>query len=289
MDIKILIVDDKKEYLQTAMGYIIEDSIPYALMCAPDGKKGVEIAITELPDIIIMDWEMPGMDGIKATKLLKQNQITKDIPVIIATGIRISSTDLKEAFEAGASDFIRKPLEKIEFIARINSHLKHVEYLKKIKSQSEIIANKEKDKLNDIISTLNSSNEENREIISFYKNMLSSLSLKINNFTSNDKENSKQLKPLSHAIELALKKSNNILDNKNAPTNKFIKSLLKLHSDLTQQEIQLCFFIKNDFQSKEIAKLTFRETGSVKVQRSRLRKKLKLKESNNLFTYLNNI
>lgn len=289
MDVKILIIDDQKEYLQTAMGYIIEDSIPYALLCALDGKKGLEIAKAELPDIIIMDWEMPRMDGIMATKLLKQNQSTKEIPIIIATGIRISSKDLKLAFEAGASDYIRKPLEKIEFLARINSHLKQVEYLKKIKLQSEIIENKENIRLNEIISLLNSSNEENRKIINFYRNILTIFSVKIERLTADCKEKAITLKPLSSAISLAQKKSKAILNDNNIPDSIFIKSLLGIHSNLTQQEIQLCFFIKNNFHSKEIAELTFRETGSVKVLRSRLRKKLHLKESQNLFSYLNSV
>jgi DNA-binding response OmpR family regulator/DNA-binding CsgD family transcriptional regulator len=289
MDIKILIIDDKKEYLQTAMKYIIEDAIPYGLLCAPDGMKGVEIAKKELPDIIIMDWEMPGMDGIEATKCLKASKSTQDIPIIIATGIRISSKDLKKAFEAGASDFIRKPLEKIEFLARINSHLKQVEYLRKIKNQSEIIDKTESKRLKEIISTLKSSNDENREIINFYENMLSVFSTKINNLIGQDGQKTKELQPILSAIDLARTKSKFILNGRNVPDGNYVKSLLKVHSNLTPQEIQLCFFIKNDFQSKEIAELTFRETGSIKVLRSRLRKKLQLTDSQNLYAYLNSI
>jgi len=284
MDIKILIVDDRKEYIQTAIEYIIEDAIPYAILCAPNGEKGIEIAQKELPDIIIMDWEMPGIDGVLATKRLKQNELTKDIPIIIATGIRMSPENLKKAFDAGASDFLRKPLEKTEFLARINSHLKQAEYLKKIKAQSKIIDNAENEKLNDIITVLETSSEENHEIINFYDSIISNILVKIKKIETT-KHN--EINEIISALDLASKKVNIIKNKQYYPNKSFAKKLLKKHSNLTPKDIQLSFYIKNDLQTKEIAELSFREVGSIKVARSRLRKKLGLLETENLCTYLN--
>ena len=66
-----------------------------------------------------MDWQMPVMDGIEATKQLKLNDTTKDIPVIISTGIMIDSSDLSAALIVGAVDYLRKPFDEIELIARV--------------------------------------------------------------------------------------------------------------------------------------------------------------------------
>ncbi|MDD2634758.1 MAG: response regulator [Bacteroidales bacterium] len=287
MDAKILIVDDKKEYLQTAMTYIVEDAIPYALLCAPDGKKGVEIAKTELPDVIIMDWEMPNLDGIEATRALKDCGRTKDIPVIIATGIRISPDDLKKAFDAGASDFLRKPLEKTEFLARISSHLKQVEYISKIKEQAEVISNSHRNRLNEIITLLKSTNEESKDVIRFYDDVLSNLLNRLDCLQEDNNLRTEDTQSLISVIGGARKKAHVILNDKNMSDSDYVRSLLNRHKNLTSQEIQLCTFIKNNLQSKEIAELTFRETASIKVFRSRLRKKLGLLESDNLYSYLN--
>ncbi len=284
---KILIVDDTIENLKVAMNFVIEDSVPYAVLAAQNGKIALDIAARELPDIIIMDWEMPEMNGIETIKELKKNPDTENIPVIIATGIRLSTDDLKIAFEAGASDFIRKPLEKTEFISRINSHLKQVEYIARIKQQSQIIDDAENLRLADIIKAMESGIEENKMTISFYDNLLSEISRELETLIKNKKLNEENIRSIMSSLDIAQKKANSTNQIPGFPDNRYIKSLLKEHKNLTPQEIQLCFLIKNNMQTKEIANLTFREVTTVKVARSRLRKKLNLPESENLSVYLN--
>lgn len=286
MDYKILIVDDKKEYLQTAMQYIIEDSIPYALLCAQNGKRGIEVAIKEVPDIIIMDWEMPVMNGIDAIKELKQNKITTDIPIIISTGVRMSPTDLKIAFDAGASDFIRKPLEKTEFISRISSHLKLATYLKTIKSQENIIATTKIKHLNEKIDSLQSKIDNDNNLVLFFNNTLQSILNKLEKVNVENTSSQKRIQEISTILNQSLKSLKQNFSYKSAPGKLFVEKLLEQHADLTHQEIQLCFMLKNKFSTKDIATITFREESSVKVSRSRLRKKLKLNVDENLITYI---
>jgi len=284
---KILIVDDNKEYIQTAMKYIIEESVPYALLCANNGKTGVEIALIELPDIIIMDWEMPEMDGITAIKQLKKHDTTKYIPVILSTGIRISTTDLKTAFDAGASDFIRKPLEKTEFVARVSSHLQMSDYIKTIKKQQETITQNTIDNLNEKIETLTSKSESDFASISFFNNVLNSLLIKLNEIKKCESDELEdQIDSVLSQVKQSIKSISLHVNNQNSPNEIFIKSVLNRHKNLTPQEIQLCYMLKNKLSTKDIASITFREESSVKVSRSRLRKKLKLNETENLTTYL---
>jgi len=89
-----------------------------------------------MPDLIITDWEMPIMNGIEFIKLLKSNEKTHDIPVIMCTGVMTTPENLKTALDAGAVDYIRKPVEKLELMARVNSMLKLSDSIKTIKAQN---------------------------------------------------------------------------------------------------------------------------------------------------------
>ena len=142
---KILIVDDEPSNLEVIVEYL--DGENYQLLIAPNGKKAYELAVRTKPSLIIMDWDMPVMDGIEATRLIKNNPKTKDIPVVISSGIMIKPEHLETALQAGAVDYIRKPVEEIELKARVRSMLKLSESYKKIKSLNIV-----KDKFISIIS-----------------------------------------------------------------------------------------------------------------------------------------
>jgi len=131
---KILVVDDQKDNLITIVGMIEEKKQAWNIYQANNGELAINIAEKIIPDLIIMDWEMPQMSGIEATRKLKQNELTKDIPIIICTGIMTSSEHLETAFEAGAVDFIRKPIDMIELHSRIQSMLMLSESYNQIKS-----------------------------------------------------------------------------------------------------------------------------------------------------------
>jgi DNA-binding response OmpR family regulator/DNA-binding CsgD family transcriptional regulator len=288
MNRKILIVDDEKEYLQIAMNFIIEESIPYALLCAPNGKISIEIAEKELPDIIIMDWEMPEMNGIDAIKQLKKNELTKDIPVIMSTGLRLSPQDLKTAFDAGASDFMKKPLEKTEFIARVSSHLRMADYLKIIKKQANVIAETKINQLNNEIQSLHTKKDKDKALFYFFNEILKSFLEKLDSIDTSGKNTKSNIDIIINQVNQSIRSINNSCSGIENPTGNFIKLLIQKHNNLTPQEVQLCFMLKNKLSTKDIASITFREESSVKVSRSRLRKKLDLKESENLITYFDN-
>ncbi|MCK5535839.1 MAG: hybrid sensor histidine kinase/response regulator [Bacteroidales bacterium] len=121
---KILIVDDELYHLEIIMDVIErEGGESYQVLQALNGKTAFMIAKKEIPNLIITDWEMPEIDGIEFIQLLKKEESTMDIPVIMCSGKMTSSENLNTALKAGAADFVRKPIDKIELIARIQANI----------------------------------------------------------------------------------------------------------------------------------------------------------------------
>lgn len=115
---KVLIAEDNhisrmvvKKYLE-GMGYIVFE--------ATDGYEGEKIWEQEQPDILISDWNMPGLSGIDLVRHIRANEVMYYTYIIIATE-RENINDLKEAFDAGADDFLRKPLHKQELKLRLRA------------------------------------------------------------------------------------------------------------------------------------------------------------------------
>jgi len=148
----ILIVDDEQNYLDTITDTLEERN--FKIIQALNGKMGIMVAQKFLPDIIITDWEMPEMNGIEMIQQLKANEQTANIPVIMCTGIMTTSQNLHVALGAGAYDYIRKPIDPIELVARINATLRLSNSYKKIHQQAEKLAesNATKDKFFSIIA-----------------------------------------------------------------------------------------------------------------------------------------
>jgi diguanylate cyclase (GGDEF)-like protein/PAS domain S-box-containing protein len=116
----ILIVDDIPTNLAIAVDYL-EDS-GFNVMVAQDGEEGVERTQLIQPDLILLDVMMPGIDGFETCRRLKTIESTRDIPVIFMTALADTSDKVK-AFAAGAVDYVIKPFQIEELLARIKTHL----------------------------------------------------------------------------------------------------------------------------------------------------------------------
>lgn len=118
---RILVIDDLPENV-----FMLQDRLEhegYEVITAYDGKGGIEKAQTELPDLILLDVMMPGINGIEVCKTLVNDKKTSDIPIILVTA-KTGAEDTKEGLDAGAYDYIKKPFNKIELFARVKSALK---------------------------------------------------------------------------------------------------------------------------------------------------------------------
>ncbi len=132
---KILVVDDEIDNIKSIVHSLVESKEPYTLYQALNGELAFKIAISEQPDLIITDWEMPGLNGIDLIKKLKQHELTSEIPVVICTGVMTNSENLYTALMSGAVDYIRKPIDNIELIARVKSMLEIFDSRKALKEK----------------------------------------------------------------------------------------------------------------------------------------------------------
>jgi diguanylate cyclase (GGDEF)-like protein len=135
---KVLIVDDEAANLEVlARAFEAMEERRYEILQTLSPRRALEIAVTEQPDLIITDWDMPELDGIGMIGSLKESVATRDILVIMCTGVMTTSENLKTALDAGAVDFIRKPVDTVELQARTRSMLQLASTLKRIRKQNE--------------------------------------------------------------------------------------------------------------------------------------------------------
>ena len=118
---RILVVDDDKDIVQTIKGNLQLDG--YEVLTAFDGKVGLHIAKTARPDLVILDLNLPDIDGVKACEIMRREF---DFPIIMLTA-RDGVADKVLGLECGADDYMVKPFNYLELSARIKSIFKRVE------------------------------------------------------------------------------------------------------------------------------------------------------------------
>ena len=122
----VLVIDDNPD-IRDNTAEILELA-GYTSLTAENGKKGVETALREKPDIIICDIMMPELDGYGVLHLLQKNADTRNIPFIFLTA-KTERSDLRKGMEMGADDYITKPFEEIELLNAVEVRLKKREIL----------------------------------------------------------------------------------------------------------------------------------------------------------------
>lgn len=125
--VSVLIVDDIPTNVDVLTQVL--EPMGFDISMAPSGEIALQIAPKLLPDIILLDVMMGGIDGFQTCKLLKENSITREIPVIFITA-RNDLQDLMNGFKIGAVDYICKPFNFEEVIARVGVHLQNQRLLK---------------------------------------------------------------------------------------------------------------------------------------------------------------
>ncbi|MEP1095873.1 MAG: response regulator [Cyclobacteriaceae bacterium] len=277
----ILIVDDNREIISSISRELSDNASGFQIINAGNGEMGVEIAKTEQPDIIIMDWDMPVMDGIKATRMIKNTESTLHIPVIISSGKMTTSENLLLALEAGAIDYIRKPIDFVELRARINTAIRVKEQNEAIKQLLE----NEIDLKNRQLSSTSIMMVEKNELLN---NLHSDLTI----LESQAKEN-----PTSPETFKSLKKRiQNHLDTDNSWNSfkihfdevhpHFFQRLSDLNSDISHKDLKICAYLKLGMDNKQIAQLLNITAASMRTNLYRLKKKLNTKEEDNLREFI---
>jgi two-component system cell cycle response regulator DivK len=117
---KVLVVEDNPANMTLAT--FLLKSAGHTVLGATDAEHGLTLARNEQPDLILMDIQLPGMDGLEATALLKSDEATRAIPVIALTALAMKG-DEERIRAAGCDGYIAKPLAYKEFLATISSQL----------------------------------------------------------------------------------------------------------------------------------------------------------------------
>lgn len=117
---RVLIVDDIEENLAVLTETLTREG--FSPLQAKGGERAIEIARKAQPDIILLDIKMPGMDGYETIKRLKADETTRDIPVIFLSALN-QIEDKVRGFECGAVDYVSKPFQKEEVLARVSTHI----------------------------------------------------------------------------------------------------------------------------------------------------------------------
>jgi len=271
---KILIVDDDITTLNIIIDCFDSANFNYIFYRANNGRDALRIAFEFSPDLIISDWDMPIMDGLELIERLQKNELTRQTPVIMLTGKMVSSEHLQAAFKAGATDYIRKPIDQIELIARVHSMLILSDSFK------DAIELKNRDLVNTAMHIVQN-NEFNVKI----RQKVVSIDSK---YGSLDPKLKLLLDELRDEISEKLK---------GEAWNQFDMYFKKVHADffnrlilycpsISPADLRLAAFLKLNIPTKDIAAIMFLTIDSVRTARTRLRKKLKLKQEDNLTTFL---
>jgi DNA-binding NarL/FixJ family response regulator len=122
----VLIVDDVPENLAVLSDAL--DDAGHTVLVATDGASALERLMLVMPDLILLDAVMPGMDGFETCLRMKQMDSARDVPVVFMTGLT-ETEHVVRGFEVGGIDYVTKPIRPAEVLARINTHVRNARML----------------------------------------------------------------------------------------------------------------------------------------------------------------
>jgi two-component system cell cycle response regulator DivK len=120
MSPRILVIEDQEDNRRILRDLLTSGG--YEVIEAVTGEEGVTMAEASLPDLILMDIQLPGLDGYEATRRIKANRVLRQIPLIVVTSYALSGDDVK-AKEAGSDGYVTKPFSPRALLAKIREYL----------------------------------------------------------------------------------------------------------------------------------------------------------------------
>jgi len=271
---RILVVDDDPSVIKAAFRCFSGNHPKYDLWSAPEGQVALQLALDQLPDLIITDWQMPGLSGIEVIQHLQAQETTQHIPVIITTGVNVEDAHLEKALEAGAVDYLRKPFSKVELLARSRTALRLAELHKREKQlMQSVIDHKDRELSSTMIQVV----QKNK--------LLTNIQQKLDQASTAPYP----LQSLSKTIRENLQSDND--------WDKFKLHFEEVHPDfftrlkaefhhLTANDLRLCAYLKINLAHKDIAQLLHISYKGVETACYRIKKKLKLSPHEKLGSFI---
>ena len=145
---KILIVDDVPTNIQV-LGSILRNE-SYQIAFASSGKQALSLIETQQVDLILLDIMMPEMDGFEVCKILKQNPKTKDISIVFLTA-KVEKENIVRGFELGGQDYITKPFNPLELLARVNTQLKLIDHRRELVKLNDMLEQRVEERTNQLV------------------------------------------------------------------------------------------------------------------------------------------
>lgn len=284
---KILVIDDDPANLAVVIELL--DGEQYEVLYANNGEAGCKIAETEQPYLIILDWQMPVMDGIEVIEILTQQPQTKEIPIIVATGIMTAVENLSMALEKGAIDFLSKPFNTLEFKARVGASLR-------LKEQNDAIKNLLKKEKEFIQETLELKERELNSIAIFdfeksqlLRKIVDDLQRIENKAEGEVAKDLKDLKKKANSQVNFEKSWDNFKKHFEQVHSAFFEKLLRKHTSINPNDLKICAYLKIGLDNMEMSRLLNIEQASVRKSLHRLKLKLGLTQDDILREYINSI
>ena len=291
---QILIIDDEPDAI--AVLELLLEKIGYIICSTLDPCNIIETLKNSPVELIMLDWQMPEIDGIDVLKQIRSYSEFADIPVIIVTGVYMNSSDLKLALDIGATDYLRKPIDKIELEARVANSLRSVDCNKKKIDMALELKNKQLEHVKTKANLLQYEVEKKeREMMAAAINIIQNkqliTSLKSDFFDSRIKFDFLQHKLLKQIFN----KYDNMANSLNWElfekrfielNSNFFTNLTNEHPTLTWGELRLCALFKIGFSLKEVSALNYSNYDAVRKAVYRIRKKMEISEKTDINLFL---
>lgn len=270
----ILIVDDDEHMLELMEDLLASDG--YNFSSASSGSEALSTFRGGGYDLILLDINLPDANGFELAKQIRSDKV-HEIPILFVTGFS-DRNDIKTAFEQGGFDYITKPIQKDELLARVEHALVVSQYQDQLKKQVES-RTEELEKANHALEKL-LDRVQNRE-----QETLSEMHDQIENFIRPYLDELKQ-RLSGDEVEIVRSIENNVADMLDGN----LHALEQLRNHLTTREFEICTYIKRGLTSKEIADILGRSPSTVNNHRQNIREKLDITNDDvQLPEYLNQL
>lgn len=283
----ILLVDDDPDSLFTLAAYLEEEFEGYRLITANNGRSALDIIQQSAPELIITDWQMPEISGLELLRKIKAIHPTRYIPTLIISGIYLLPEDLKMALNLGASDYLRKPINKVELWARVQTALEIGSTMRGLIQHQAKIAQlaleKEEQKNREITTKAIEIHKKDRILI----DITDQLNEVANAYTGVEK---KKISSIARSIAGSVNDEQSwegfrIHFEQVHP--RFFELIQKRHPNMSQDDLKLCAFLKIQLSNQQIADLLHISQESARTQKYRLKKKMQLPKETSIQSYIN--
>jgi DNA-binding response OmpR family regulator/DNA-binding CsgD family transcriptional regulator len=272
----ILVADDDPGNRELVVSTMSRLASGVKVLSAAHGGNVMDILTKRSVDAVLLDWEMPVMDGFETLKKIRESEKGKYLPILMYTGVMTATANLVKALDAGATDFIRKPTEPVELIARIKSSLTfHDEFSRRLRLEQENAAMRNKllqheiENLKAELSNYLAQLARKNEVLVEVREMLS----------INDRD-----KAMRHIEGIINGESywDDFFQRFSSFDNRFLEIISNHPGSFSTTEIKFCTLIRLGMSSKDIAALLNITPAAIEKKRYRIRKKFNLETEDSL-------